>query len=210
MKRLLTITLAATAAAANAVVFDSFTDGDFSIDLFDTQFDGRAMSASVPGGVRTTFSQILVNPFDLGANQSITSGAYSVGGDFGVETFSGITYGYDTSGIQKELNLDLSDQNAFAFDFIGTDQPLSVGVLVSSGSATDTQSITIGPSSGLKYIPFSAFSGIDFSDVDRLTFSFRTNPSGDFALNSIGAVPEPASMAALGLGVAALLRRRRK
>jgi hypothetical protein len=59
-------------------------------------------------------------------------------------------------------------------------------------------------------IAFSDFGAFNFADVDQVIFQLDSTASGDTVIDSFEAVPEPASMIALGLGVAALVSRKRK
>jgi hypothetical protein len=59
-------------------------------------------------------------------------------------------------------------------------------------------------------VAFADFGGYDFSDVDSMSFFVYADYAGDISVASFEAVPEPGTMAAIGLGVAALLRRRKR
>lgn len=54
------------------------------------------------------------------------------------------------------------------------------------------------------------FTVANIAAADSLTVVLDGVPSADFALRSIETVPEPATLAALGVGAAALMRRRKK
>jgi len=64
------------------------------------------------------------------------------------------------------------------------------------------------------FVPFSAFTqdpGFTFTDVDLLTFTFSGAEDGDYVIDEIRAdVPEPATLALVVAGAAAMIGRRRK
>ena len=67
--------------------------------------------------------------------------------------------------------------------------------------------VTLLPSDVVELDP-----GFDPSKIDYLDFSFQSEASGDFKVNSIIAfnqpVPEPATMIAMAVGIVGLMRRR--
>ena len=56
---------------------------------------------------------------------------------------------------------------------------------------------------------FSEWSTINFADIDQILVEFNTQVSGDLTIDSIEAVPEPATMTLLA-GALALAARRKK
>jgi hypothetical protein len=139
----------------------------------------------------------------------------------------------DTSA--GSLQLTATDLNVFSYsatgDWAGTvaetdvnlptgDQPRSSrGIEMTSSAALDLGTILTGSSQAytIKYSMFTSvttpdpngkFALSDFSGTGGVTFAAfdaQGNPFTDFTVN---AVPEPASFAAFGLGLAAILRRR--
>ncbi len=115
------------------------------------------------------------------------------------------------------LDEDFSGDTAFYIIINISDLASSIDVEVTShvgegSEATDSVNVPY-PATGSPihvFAPFSSFSGIDFSDIDSITFSVGVTGSLDMAISELGTVPEPATMAVLALGLAALARRRRR
>ena len=96
-----------------------------------------------------------------------------------------LTYatGYPTSGsltleygARGALNANLSALRAFELELdgdlaSGAPRPLALTVTVTSGAVTATAQLSL-LGNGRYYLPFTAFSGINFADVDRLKFFF--------------------------------------
>ena len=109
-------------------------------------------------------------------------------------TFSYAT-GYPTSGkltfaygAQSDLNANLSQMTAFELELSGdlasgTPRPVPLTVTVESGTQSRATQVTL-LANGTYYIPFSAFSGVNFADVDFVQFHFDASQvqAVDFAL----------------------------
>lgn len=214
--------LAVTASVASAIVIDDFSDGDVLLTANASQDWVFSLdNATVLGGNRGV--QIRNN--GLG-----TSLAEVGGGRFGV---SYPTDGFGTSylvygavslipggaEINPNTNFDLSPNSALRLHFAGNDQPLDVFLFFyeSDGGAPVLATYYL-PVSGGMFSPFTV--DIDdshlvggaplWSQFDLLFIAFNTSDSGDFALTMIEAVPEPATLLALGGASALMLARRRR
>lgn len=200
------------AASAHAgIAIDNFSTGPYSASLSNLASDAALQSAAVPGGTRATQVSITANPLSQTARFDIGSGLLTLNGDTLVRTFSGLAYGFEAAG-PDDLNLNLSADDRFRVVFLANDLPLDLTMQVTTNGAVTATAPQVVPggitSTTAIDIPFSAFAGANFSDIDQIRFMFSTSPSGDFALSNLSTVPEPASLGLFGAGVALLLRRR--
>jgi|GEM_PF-991110 len=224
--------LAGSASAQN-IVIDDFSSGatDISIVSGTGYLESQQNGASgIVGGQRDLLLEVLNNPYNRSAEFEVvpSQGASFLSNGAGLLSQVYLDYdgqdsegndGFQTAG--SGLNLDLSGQNQLRFDFLFADLGLDVKVdfyTYDGGMSTGRFSVmedTFVPQ--IYTIDFSSFtaenggSGVDFSDVDRIVVHFQPqNAATDFGLKSIQAVPEPTSMAAIGLGLVGLISRRRK
>jgi hypothetical protein len=94
----------------------------------------------------------------------------------------GYATGYPTSGrltlaygAQSDLNANLSQMAAFELELSGDltsgPRPVPLTVTVESGAQSRATQVTL-LANGTYYIPFSAFPGVNFADVDYVQFHF--------------------------------------
>lgn len=214
--------LGASTNFASAIVIDDFSDGDVLHTANSSQgWVFSLTNATVLGGDRGV--QIRNN--GLG-----TALAEVGGGRFGVSYptdgfgISALIYGATSlipggAVYDFNANFDLSPNSALRFHFAGNDQPLEMYVrMVESDGVTSTTADYSKVIAGGQFSPFTVdiddtdlFSGSPvWGQFDVMFISFDAADSGDFALTMIEAVPEPATLLALGGASALMLARRRR
>lgn len=228
---LATLALGAVLPASANVMIDDFTSGAQNMQISSgTSYLTAQAFGNMSGGQRDVQIGMNENPFNRSMSFDVVPGqgmAFLASGS-GVKGVLELEYdGIDTEGSNgltqgPGMNLDLSSQSAFQFDFAFSDTPVNIrveamsyhtGGPVSYSSANFTTTSSSGASSYL--LNFSSLGnnvngGVNLHDVDRLLFTFNpTNGAPDFAIKSVQAVPEPTSMAAIGFGIIGLARRRR-
>jgi hypothetical protein len=129
--------------------------------------------AGVIGGQRTTTiaASALSNFLNgmIGSIGATPSFSYATG----FPTSGKLTLAY---GTQSDLNANLSQMSAFEFELrgdlaSGTPRPVPLTVTVENGASSAATQVTL-LAEGTYYIPFSAFSGVNFADVDFVQFHF--------------------------------------
>lgn len=216
MRKFILLALAITGSAAHALMIDDFSTGNIN-DVISTGNNVLVTAAGVPGGFRYTNNIIDANPLNRTHSVIVTNGVLVSDSQTLVDAQAWVGYGADAnSQFTNFLNLDLSGQDRFRFTFASNDLPATIQMQVFQdgfGSAFSSF-YNIAPNMILTNqtidIMFSDFGGFNFADVDGIAFFIDTTPSGDVVLDSFEAVPEPASMVALGLGVAALVARKKR
>ena len=225
------LTLASLATVSRAVSFvDDFVDGDGLTYANGLESWYNEAAASVIGGTRVTGVRNNSAPFGGAATETVGGGAFNAGSSQGVQssffaiyTGLGVTADHQAFYVTDANDWDFSDVKGFKFDFISNEQDLVVNVnlfsVVYDGSwhyYRQRYATTVGANAG----PFSVTldsSNINLQDaqfdatkVDYMYLAFGNKPNGDFALDKVSSVPEPFSSIALGLGVVALVKRRRR
>jgi hypothetical protein len=199
-------------------VIDDFSQGHFSVDLiFGSDFT-VTNAANVPGGQRATFFDVLSNPEDEVVSLDVVPGLRVTSTGTRARTETTVAYGFDDQGNPKDLNLNLGSLGTTAFElgFLSNALPLSLSIMVYSNSGVRQSGFNLNVAGGRKDIafkelaPYTSFVGdADFSDIDQIVIQFINEPDGSYGLGHFAAVPEPASLLAMGAGLAFLSRRRR-
>jgi hypothetical protein len=130
-------------------------------------------AAGVIGGQRmTTIAASAISNFLTGVMTRIgATPAFSYA--TGYPTSGKLTLAY---GAQSDLSANLSQMTAFELELSGdlasgTPRPVPLTVTVESGTQSRATQVTL-LAEGTYYIPFSAFPGVNFADVDFVQFHF--------------------------------------
>lgn len=192
------------------------------IDDFSTGVDSQGITSgnayfwqngSMVGGTRGEFLNI-TSGNGLNFDVDVISGIIGLSKDPGVEGYGQIAYGYVPGNPYSlnDMNLDLSGESQFCITVINNDQAgtMDLSVIADGNQFQVTHALPVVGSSTDLFFDFSEFTGINFSSVDQIVLQVNTPAGGDTALDTIKAVPEPATLFALGAGAAALFGRRRR
>jgi hypothetical protein len=206
------------AGASQAIVFDDFSSGAYDSGPV-TSNTIAWQNGTMINGVRGTFVGITSNPLSETARLRIVpgSGAFIASSGLSLDAFFQAAYGFangSTSVGSNPLNINLMTQSQLRVTFLGSDLPMVATAIVftnnGAGSFTRVLNLPGGITNGQTATWDFSADAASLGDVDAIVFDFDSSPSGDFGISRLESVPEPATMAALGLGVAALLRRRKK
>ncbi len=209
-------------ASSQAFLLDDFSTGSYNSGYFSAgTVDAHITASGAVGGLRYVSTTITANPLGGDARARVISGPgiYAVGTESQVDISSRLGYGFANASLvpaSNPLNLDLSLNPILKLSFVSNDvsQPVIATIYTNGGASWYSYMATapsgITPSSPVDLqLDFTSVAGL-LTDVDGIVFDFDPAEGGDFSLTTVQAVPEPASIAVIGMGVAALLRRRRK
>lgn len=210
-------------AAAQAIVIDDFMTGPYSVTLVTPgSTDTAFQAAAVPGATRATRLIVESNPLLRDVTLSVGGGFTVVDNGTLADSISRVGYGYESDGsggvVVDPLGLDLTSESHFRVDFLSNDLDNTIKVFIGTwnGTALDLSVATAVAAGGHVGTPFSVSVPIassvgtaNLAQTDVIVLEMDNQPSGDFAIANFSVVPEPGTMAVLGIGVASLLRRRK-
>ncbi|MFM9874732.1 MAG: PEP-CTERM sorting domain-containing protein [Fimbriimonadaceae bacterium] len=219
MKTFAIIALLGVATVSHALMIDDFGTGNIN-DQISAGSNQTFTAATVAGGNRYVYHDVFDgNPLSLSHTTVVTNGIFASDSKTLVDAFATLKYGSNATGVfgAFDMNLNFSGFDRIRINVLSNDQPATIRV----GVGNNTQGFrfqTLAVTPNMVMVPqtldfmFTSFTGgaFNFGDVDRISIDLDTTASGDIVLDSVEAVPEPASMIALGLGVAALISRKRK
>jgi hypothetical protein len=169
----------------------------------------------VLGGTRQTYIEataVGIPGLDF-LQVTVAAGAGLLDFNSTVDTDGYLSMLYDGGG---SLNADFSTMNAIEFSFALFDhaggQALPVTVHLSDGTNTASHTIALNaPGAQQLIFSFGDFAGIgliDLSSLQSIQFDLDPAVGADFRISQVIAVPGPAGIALLGIGLAAPRRRR--
>ena len=219
MKLLLLVGGLTMASLSHALLFDNFTGGAYDSGQLTAVGTTNAWQTTptVAGGVRFVSQQITANPFSQNSQVRIVPsfGMTFANQDSGVDGRLSLGYGYannSTVAGSNALNINSTGNPLYVVTFMQNDLPSTATITLFSstlGSVSRTVNIAGGVTSVTPYT-FDFTGASQLARVDAVTLTVNPLPSGDFAIRRIESVPEPASMAAIGIGLVGLARARRR
>lgn len=226
MKKLLAggLVLSFGAFSSAYIIVDDFTTGAYD---YETKVVGTSVNALQTGNMlgltRLVTSLVTTNPLARSKYTiSIGEGLAIVENGPGLTSETKVAYGYaqGQNGFElADLNKDFSVDKTVNLNFAMNESDLTLVVgLRSSGQNSGNwvyKTYTVGGGHDLDAFVYSValtdFTGFDLKDIDQMSFKFANMPAGDFALNSITAVPEPTLIGTLLVSASLLsIRRARK
>ena len=231
MKRtLILFTALGVVGSAHAVVIDDFTTGLFSASYGGSAyFTGGATVPNAVGPLRYHSTKFNANPLFaqtfidmLGDGKTYIETGPGVDAEVTLAWAGGLTSGTGTFG-GGSLNANqftaipanLSGLTGFQVGYENADQnfDLVMGFIDTTNNVFELSTpVTVTAGTGSVVIPFSSINltNINLASVDGVVFRAFMDHSQDVTITRLNAVPEPASMVALGAGLLALLRRSRR
>lgn len=211
---LLTALVLSAVSAQATIVIDDFNVASPTVAMAISGGSLQGSFLAIGGGTTrklTTAVESKSAPAASRAWSTVGGGAYTFGSDAGVNGLGRIDYRF--------TSMNLSGLTSVEIDLLSNDTAGNLTLMVGDASQEALLNSVAIPVSATKFtvkfdIPAFLQSGLDFAHTTKLSLYVDPSVGGDVNIDAIRAVsapvPEPASMAALGLGVAAFLRRRRK
>lgn len=231
MKRtLILFTALGVVGSAHAVVIDDFTTGLFSASYGgNAYFTGGATVPNAVGPLRYHSTKFNANPLFaqtfidmLGDGKTYIETGPGVDAEVTLAWAGGLTSGTGSFG-GGSLNANqftaipanFSGYTGFEVGYENADQnfDLVMGFIDTTNNVFEWSApVTVTAGTGSVVVPFSSINltNINLASVDGVVFRAFMDHSQDVTITRLNAVPEPASMVALGAGLLALLRRSRR
>lgn len=210
------------AVSAHAVIIDDFDTGAYNSGYVTSgTVHGWTAAASALGGIRYTKLTVTDNPLIGDARTRVLTGPniLEVSSDTDLDAEYWLGFGFansDANVASNPLNTNFGLNPLIELNFRSNDQAQPVTVTLHTNGGANSYSRLLNIAGGITSVSPVTYT-FDFSsdaallgDVDGVTIYFDPQAGGDFALNSVNAVPEPASMIAIAVGAAAMIRRRKK
>ena len=213
--------LAALAVASQAnIMIDDFSSGSGSDTIVATNTNFVFQNGTMLGSDRLVWHTISANPLNLDHKATVINGIFSAAAKSQVDSMTQLGYGFQPVGgfTVQDMNANFSAESRFRVTCLSNDLGGTISVNVRSASqfsgayVASTLNLVPGMNSTTHTyeFAFSSFTGFNFADVDQVVLVIDNNASGDTIIDTFEAVPEPTTMALLGLGLAAVAARRRK
>lgn len=212
--------IVASASAAPLLV-DDFTSlapqslTQTGVGASDTWAGGGAML----GGSRGLIANVTTSMYGLASKINIVAGVGAVSdnaGNAGDFWFGYLTTGGTGSGglfYSTSTDMDLSAFSDMEIDMLSSDKAFTLEVVWASDFSQGSWMKAFGPIASPTTISIGmadyAGGSWDPSNVDAFAVRFHTAVDGDLGMREIRLVPEPASLAVLGLGILGATRKRR-
>ncbi len=222
----LTFAVASLSSPASALVIDTFsnTQGPYT-STYGSGEAGRE-AAAVLGGTRFV-SSLQMEDNSAQSTVRVDSGLWG-SPELGAVPHAWVVYfstGFSAPNVVQysaNTDYDFGDNNAFQIRMGGNEKPLWISSRVTSFDGTAStmrflKNIEPGGERIIELLPSDVVAldaGFDPSRIDYIDFSFQSEESGDFKVNSIVAfhqpVPEPATIGALSIAMVGLIRRKKR
>lgn len=198
--------LALSAAAAHANHIDLFTDAPFSIDI-DESVVVSGDPSTILGGQRRANLNFAEATAAVGPGETVLEF------DSNGATAPTLTLEYGAFDGGAPLNADFAsawDGVIVNFAEVIGGGMISLELESGAGSGSQVEQFFSGPGSVVFDFDDAAYAGVDFSDIDRLTFDITLTPGASVEIDTITrrVIPAPASFAAFIVGGVAAVRRR--